>query len=324
MKIQPIFYNYNRVALNRSNINQTKTKGQNTVSFTSKVLSYEEVKPYRLKAYELKQQSQVNLTQAKNIQSLAKRKMDCANDAYQYALQVAREVIKNPKAQRIELGKNYATFKFKMENNGLAIDIRVFDENNKRLRDILVYNLKIKSVLNYTDDSLGTIYQFGNDNLSISENMTLTGANAGSCDTHYNFIEGELALCKLNATFENPQKAQKTFYFKGDKLLSCDIDDQLMLPVFFMVSSERFMYQDEQLVNYLSNFHKTSKGITSWEEGYHFSNGSFIGYSEKTLQPILDENLTCQNAIFKVGDDFVESDSAKLSFDISKPIEFFN
>lgn len=324
MKIQPIFYNYNRINQNSNKIGQNETLSKTLTSFTSRILSYEEVKPYKLKAYELKQKSQENLIQAKNIQLQAQRKVDCANEAYQYALQVAREVIKNPKAQRIELGKNYATFKFKIENNGFAIDIRVFDENDKRLRDIFVQNLKVKSVLNYADDTTGTIYQFGNDNCSISENMALKGTNAGSCDAHFNFINNELALCKINATFENPQKAQKTFYFKDDKLVSCDVDEQLMLPVFFMVSLERFMYQDEQLVNHLSNFHKTSKGITSWEEGYHFRNGSFVGHSEKTLQPVLGENLTCENAIFKVGDDFVESDSSKLSFDISKPIEFFN
>ena len=81
MKIQPIFYSSNRINQNRNKIGQNKIQNQTLISFSSKILSYEEIKPYRLKAYELKQQSQENLAQAKNIQLLAQRKMNCANEA---------------------------------------------------------------------------------------------------------------------------------------------------------------------------------------------------------------------------------------------------
>lgn len=314
MKIQNIslinnFRRTNKIAYN----NQIKTQNLpfDTVSFRSKELDVRDILELRREADKIQSRASEVQKDAMEYLPCAKHKFQDSYKAYLKAHKYIKLIAKNPANPEIKFSNgDVLRFKFVVENNGLNIEGSVFDSVDNKKFTFVTKGMNPHKVIEYKDDEKGDIYQYLNNEIVISENIALSGNNAGLSETNYVFIDGNLASVRTNVNHNMiPQTSDEFYYFVDDKLAIAEIGNTMNFLMGASNNDVRYTFVGEKLFNYYKNFSAFGRGRLTFDESYHFVNDTFIGYSENARQIDSEGTIKADSAIYMKKSKFYQADN---------------
>ncbi len=313
MKIQNITFinQFNRA--NKINTNQqfkTKNLPFDTVSFSSKKLDVREVLNLAREADKIKSRASEVQNDAQSYLPIAKAKFKDSYDAYLLAHKYLKIVMKNPSNPNIELPNgDMLKFKFVLENNSLNVHMDILDSTENKKYTILTKGPNPTQVIEYDDFEKGTIYQYLNNEIVVSDNMGLNGPNAGICDANYVFIDGQLASVRTNVSHRIPQTSDEFYYFVDDKLAIAEIDNSMNLMMGTNRNKERYTFVADSLFNYYENFSAFGRGRLTFDESFHYINGVFIAHTVDSRQIDNQGTIKAQDMIYMKNGQYYQAEN---------------
>jgi hypothetical protein len=144
----------------------------------------------------------------------------------------------------------------------------------------------------------------------ILENIALNGPNAGLSDTNYVFTKGELASVRTNVNHRSmPETSDEFYYFVDDKLAIAEIGNTMNLLLGASKNEERYTFVGGNLFNYYDNFSSFGTNRLTFDESFHFVNGTFIAHTTGARQVDREGTIKANNAIYMKRGKYYQADN---------------
>lgn len=299
MKIQSIlniktqsFAKHNKIN-NFPLINQT-----DSVSFKGKVLTYEELRPLKMRAWQVQNESIEHKKEAVIAKDEAYEKLAIVKDEFIQALKYCNYYKKNPTKTKLKLPNgNILKFQFEYKLGKLTLEIEELNQEEAVIKTISAVNFIPTKIIDMSDNSLD-VYEFSGNEVIILENLGVDGSEFGTCDTFTSFRNGKLNTISKNGNVaKQPSEFEGTYVYFDDKL-SVYSSGNIVNKNGTCKSDERFVYLDESFSNYYSGFKGNLQGGMSFDESLHWQRGKFIGAIYDGMQKTKNEDIISHDATF--------------------------
>lgn len=281
----------------------TKPFSQNSfdrISFSSKILSEDELKPYFQTAELLIEEANEIKQKAQNQVPFANQMLEIAKN-YKDEVQIYLDLIKqNPIQNPLEIDDKKISYSFNLDGDNLYLDINLKDSKNDTIKRIRTLNGEVKSIFYQDSSGLESLFQYGKDNISYMFDVKKQNDDTLKAKFCYTYIDDELASIKENPTFASwIQRHSAYYYFKDDTLTFASTKGFSTQPDNTTRDEKRYCYDKKgNLLNFIFDYSRSAKGRLSYRDGMHFKDGQFIAWTHKTLQPILNEPLEMYDCVY--------------------------
>ena len=282
-----------------------------SVSFSSKQLDVREILELRREADKIESKASEVQKEAMEYLPYAKQKFQESYNAYLKVHKYLKLIMKNPANPDVELSNgDKLKFKFIVEGDAFNIEGNIYDCDDNKKFTFVTKGVNPSKVITYGDDNKGTIFQYSNNEIVISDDIVLTGNNAGLADANYVFIDGQLASIRTNVSHGSiPQTSDEFYYFVDDKLCIAEIGNSMNLLLGASKNEERYTFVGEKLFNYYENFSAFGRKRLTFDESFHFVNGTFIGHTTDARQIDNEGTIKADNAIYMKKGKYYQADN---------------
>ncbi|MBQ4645713.1 MAG: hypothetical protein IJB79_00030 [Candidatus Gastranaerophilales bacterium] len=300
MRIQALtsFKNISRINNNKTNSILTKPQ-YDSFSFSGKVLSYEEMKPLKLQAYQIQQDSIQYQNEALEIKDDAYFTLSKAKEEYIQALKYCNSFKKNPSKLNLTLPNgNVLEYKFELKNGNFTLEIEEKNDEDAIVKTISAVNFAPVKVANYNQDGVD-LFEYSGNNVVAIKNLSADGASLGQYDSIYSYRSGKLysALFGGNlATFLEP--SEKMIVYFDDKPTIYSLGNIVNPKGNRCSADERYVFIGNSLSNYYYHFCGSDQGEMLWDESFHFEKGKFIGSINNGEQKAKNEDIISNDAVY--------------------------
>ncbi len=325
-----IIQNISQLKFNYSfNIQKTTSKPfKNTnqfdsFSFTGSKVSYEEIRPVKMKAY----QTQIEATELQGKSNAVARdayeQLAIAKDEYIKALNIIKIFNQDPQRQTRKLKNgNELRFVAEYKNDVCHLEAREVNQDGETIRSFSAVDSIPSNLMTYGDSE--NYYAFTGTKVTIMQGMNVLSSKSGGAEAVYNYNLGQLTSASIDLqALDDPQSvSQSYFYNSNGKLIIYASNSETSGSS--VKCDERYVFDDNgKLLTYFDGFSTDSQsGTLSFNEGLHFDSGRFIARTKKSVCQSKGDEMVSHDAYYLLDGEFVHSSDFHFLMTDLEPIVF--